>query len=45
MNPDNHTVENEEPPVFRKWNRWYWLVIVVMLVQLIAYSIITISFA
>jgi hypothetical protein len=38
------STENEKPPVFRKWSSWYWLVIVVMLVQVIIYSLITFSF-
>lgn len=37
--------ENEKPPVFQKWNKWYWLVVIVLIIQIIAYSIITYSFA
>ena len=34
----------EQPPVFKKWKGWYWLVISVLLIQIIAYTIITNSF-
>lgn len=40
MNP-----EQEKPPVFRRWSSWYWLVMLVMAVQLLVYLVITNSFA
>ncbi len=36
---------NEKPPVFRRWSSWYWLVLIVMIIQLVIYSLITFSFA
>lgn len=35
----------EKPPVFKSWNGWYWLLMVVLAVQIIVYLIITQSFA
>jgi len=37
-------VEQDKPPVFKRWKGWYWLVICVLLVQIIAYSLISNSF-
>lgn len=37
--------ELEQPPVFKKWSHWYWLVMVVLLVQIIAYFLLTKYFA
>ncbi|CAN5342823.1 hypothetical protein BH10BAC4_BH10BAC4_24320 [soil metagenome] len=39
------STENEKPPVFRKWSSWYWLVMIVMIIQVIIYSLITFSFS
>lgn len=36
---------NEKPPVFRRWSSWYWLVLIVMIVQLVIYFLITFSFS
>lgn len=36
---------DEKPPVFANWRGWYWLVFVVMLVQLMLYLLITLSFS
>ncbi len=35
----------EKPPLFQSWKTWYKLVLAVMLIQVIAFSIITISFS
>lgn len=37
-------VEQERPPVFRKWKGWYWLVMLVLFAQIIIYTLITNSF-
>ncbi len=37
--------ENEKPPVFQRWSGWYWLVLIVMIIQLVIYSFITFSFS
>lgn len=37
--------ELEEPPVFKKWSSWYWLVLGVMFVQVILYFLLTNRFA
>jgi hypothetical protein len=34
----------ERPPVFLKWRSWYWLVMVVLAIQIVAYLFITTSF-
>lgn len=34
----------EKPPVFKKWKGWYWLVMLVLVVQIIIYSLISNSF-
>ncbi len=39
------THDTESPPVFRKWRSWYILVISVMLVQLVVYLLISLSFS
>ena len=36
---------NEKPPVFERWSRWYWLVIMVMIVQIVIYSFISFFFS
>ncbi len=36
---------NEKPPVFQRWSHWYWLVVVVLIVQLFIYSLITFYFS
>jgi hypothetical protein len=39
-------MQNEEkPPVFNSWKGWYWLLMIVLSIQIIAYFIITQSFA
>lgn len=39
------TSQDSKPPVFNKWSSWYWLVTVVMVIQLVVYLIITLSFS
>lgn len=34
----------ERPPVFPRWSIWYWLVMIVLAVQIIVYLFITASF-
>lgn len=37
--------ENEDrPPVFLKWRSWYWLVMLVLAIQIILYLFMTTSF-
>ena len=36
---------NEKPPVFGRWSRWYWLVIIVLIAQFVIYSLISFSFS
>jgi len=36
--------EDHRPPVFKRWKGWYWLVFLVLAVQIIIYSLITNSF-
>lgn len=35
--------EQDKPPVFRSWNGWYWLVGIVLAVQIVIYYWLTIS--
>ncbi len=35
----------ENPPVFKSWNGWYWLVMIVLLVQVLLYFFLTRSFS
>lgn len=37
-------VEKEQPPVFKRWRGWYWLVMIVLVVQIIIYTLITNSY-
>lgn len=37
--------EIEKPPLFNKWRSWYYLVLVVMLIQVIFYFFLTRYFA
>lgn len=37
-------VGNEQPPVFKRWRGWYWLVALVLVAQIIIYTLITNSF-
>lgn len=36
--------EDNRPPVFRRWSGWYWLVILVLVAQIIIYTLISNSF-
>jgi hypothetical protein len=36
---------NYKPPVFRRWSGWYWLVFLVMVLQVLLYLFITRSFS
>jgi len=36
--------EIDQPPVFAKWRNWYWLVMMVLAVQILIYLFITNSF-
>lgn len=36
--------EQERPPIFKSWNTWYWIVLVVMLLQVFLYFMITRAF-
>jgi hypothetical protein len=38
-------LENEKPPAFKSWSQWYWLVLGVLLLQIIIYYSLTMSFA
>ena len=38
------SVEQDRPPVFKKWKGWYWLVILILAVQIVIYTLITNSF-
>lgn len=38
-------VENEKPPVFQRWSKWYWLVITITILQILIYSVIAFSFS
>ena len=35
---------NEQPPVFKTWTTWYWLVLGVMIIQVLLFSFLTNSF-
>jgi hypothetical protein len=37
--------EIEKPPVFKRWSSWYVLVMVVMVLQLVAYFLLTNHFS
>ncbi len=37
--------EIEKPPVFEKWSSWYYLVMIVMVVQVMFYFFLTRYFA
>lgn len=37
------TDEHGKPPVFKHWGGWYWLVGIVLLVQIVIYYALTIS--
>lgn len=37
--------EQETPPVFKNWSTWYLLVMAFMLVQLVAYFLLTNRFS
>lgn len=36
--------EQEKPPAFRKWSHWYWLVMVMLVVEVVVFFYITRSF-
>jgi hypothetical protein len=36
---------DEKPPVFSRWNGWYWLVMTFLLIQIMIYYFITSSFS
>jgi hypothetical protein len=37
-------IEQEKPPVFKRWRGWYLLVAFILLAQIIIYTLITNSF-
>ncbi len=36
--------QEEKPPGFSRWRSWYWLVMIVLAIQIVVYLIITNSF-
>jgi hypothetical protein len=38
-------IEEEKPPVFRKWSTWYWLLLGALVIQVIIYYLITVSYS
>lgn len=36
--------QEEKPPVFHRWSTWYWLVMIVLALQIVVYLFITTSF-
>ncbi len=36
--------QNEKPPVFSTWGKWYWFVMFVLAAQIVVYFLITNSF-
>lgn len=39
------SIEKEEkPPVFPRWSAWYWLLMIVLAIQIVIYLFITTSF-
>ncbi|HOO09681.1 MAG TPA: hypothetical protein PKW06_07065 [Cyclobacteriaceae bacterium] len=36
--------EEGKPPLFSRWSQWYWLVMIVLAIQVIVYLFITNSF-
>jgi hypothetical protein len=36
--------DSETPPIFKKWKSWYWLLSVVLVIQIIVFYLITESF-
>ncbi len=36
--------QEEKPPVFSRWSTWYWLLMIVLAVQILIYLFITNSF-
>lgn len=37
--------EEEKPPLFKNWSSWYWVVLIVMLVQVLLFSWLTYIFS
>lgn len=37
-------IEEDRPPVFKRWRGWYLLVISVLVIQIILYTLISYSF-
>ena len=35
----------EKPPLFKNWSSWYWVVLIVMLVQVLLFSWLTYIFS
>jgi hypothetical protein len=35
----------DQPPVFKTWRSWYWLVMIVLAVQIVGYYLITRAFS
>ncbi|MGI8893993.1 MAG: hypothetical protein ACR2GN_11135 [Bacteroidia bacterium] len=47
MNEENKntvTTPEEKPPLFKEWNKWYMILIYVLLIQIILYYWLTQSF-
>jgi hypothetical protein len=43
--PEPQDKPEDKPPVFRCWSGWYWLVFLVMVLQVLLYLFITRSFS
>lgn len=37
--------EDQKPPLFNSWSGWYWVVLGAMLLQVVLYAWLTVSFS
>jgi hypothetical protein len=35
----------DQPPIFKNWSSWYWLLMIVLAVQIVGYYFITRAFS
>lgn len=37
--------DNDKAPFFKKWNQWYWLLIIFLIILIVLFSLFTKQFA
>lgn len=38
-------MQDDQPPVFKKWSQWYWLILAALAIEVLLFSWLTFSFS